>query len=100
MSFRNLRAEHQRICILLALSASPGYEANSAIIQDELDRFGMPASRDEVHGHLAWLVEQGLLTTENPANAVTVAALTPRGLDVANGRAVVPGVKRPGPRDH
>jgi hypothetical protein len=45
---------------------------------------------------LAWLAEQGLLTTKATGDVV-VATLLARGVDVAGGRATVPGVKRPLP---
>jgi len=45
---------------------------------------------------LAWLAEQGLVTIEEVAT-VMIATVTRRGGDVAFGRAVVPGVRRPEP---
>jgi len=42
-------------------------------------------------------VEQGLVETES-VGPVLVVTLTARGLDVAQSRVAVPGVKRPGPR--
>lgn len=44
-----------------------------------------------------WLAEQGLVRTEELEAGVLVAAITERGLDVAGGRAVVPGVRRAPP---
>jgi len=49
-----------------------------------------------VRTDLAWLAEQGLLQTATTGD-VTMATLLTRGVDVAAGRAVVPGVKRPLP---
>lgn len=43
----------------------------------------------------AGLKEQGLVMVED-IGTVLVARLTERGADVAAGRAIVPGVKRPG----
>ncbi len=43
---------------------------------------------------IAWLEEQGLLRTNQFASL-----MTERGVDVALGRATVPGVKHPAPRD-
>jgi hypothetical protein len=53
------------------------------------------ASRDQVAADLHWLAEQGLLTAEDH-EAVLVVTLSERGADVAAGRAIVPGVRRPG----
>ena len=44
----------------------------------------------------AWLEEQGLVSCED-LGGIIVVKITQRGLDVAEGRAVIPGVKRPGP---
>ena len=72
------------------------------IIHEVLDSLGHGVSRDQLLADLAWLAEQGLVACDclKPGgNGCTVATLTPRGLDVALGRAVVPGVKRPLPGD-
>ncbi|HXG29260.1 MAG TPA: hypothetical protein VNJ47_10500 [Nevskiales bacterium] len=97
MSFEKLRTEDRRLVILRLLAEIPGYECNSSILQEALDEYGHPVSRDTLHVDLAWLTEQQLLTVSEVAT-VKVAQLTARGLDVAGGRAVVPGVRRPGPR--
>lgn len=95
-SYAQLVAEHQRIAILQALDAAPGYRSNQALLQSFLDAVGLPASVDMVRTQLAWLVEQHLVTTDDSAG-VTMASITERGCDVAQGRATVPGVKRPTP---
>jgi hypothetical protein len=61
---------------------------------------GIVCSRDDVTTDLHWLRDQGLLRLEAvpEAPSVTVVEITSRGDDVANGRAVVPGVRKPGPR--
>lgn len=88
--------EHLRISILRLLSGAPAYRANSSILHGETTRFGLAASRDQVKTEMAWLAEQGLIVTEDVGGMV-VATLTERGLDVAEGRAVQPGVQRPSP---
>jgi hypothetical protein len=57
---------------------------------------GVAASADQVRGDLAWLEEQGLVAVRSVEN-LTLAKATVRGLDVATGRATVPGVARPLP---
>lgn len=99
MSFAEHRAEHRRITILRGLRAEPEYQLNDAILQDLLLEFGHAVARDVVLTDLAWLAEQGLLTVEQVAPGVRVATLTRRGADVARGRSVVPGVRRPSPAD-
>jgi len=95
-SYREYLAQDRRLVILRILSEIPGYNCNSSILGDMLPAYAHQASRDMIHGDLAWLSEQGLVDVEAMAT-VQVATLTQRGLDVAADRATVPGVKRPGP---
>lgn len=94
--FRQTLSEDRRLVILRLLAEVDGYEANSSVLQSALESYGHTMSRDSVHTELAWLTEQGL-TGSVPLATIVVAKLTARGLDVAQGRATVPGVKRPGP---
>lgn len=96
MSFDELLIQDQRLVILRALRSDLGYSHNESIIHSILERFGHKVSRDKVKSHLAWLQEQGLVTLEEVCGYY-VATITQRGVDVADGAAVVPGVKRPGP---
>lgn len=94
MSFSDLLAQDRRLVILRFLNEDQDRKLNTSILQDALDRIGHGCSRDCVETECAWLAEQGLVTVEKvgPVNVVT---LTGRGQDVAEGRATVPGVKRP-----
>jgi hypothetical protein len=89
--------EHLRLTLLRFMAGAPEYRASSSILQDEARRFGLAATRDQVKTELNWLAEQGLAKTED-LGALTVAELTERGLDVAEGRAHQHGVQRPAPR--
>ena len=89
--------EHVRICLLRQLADSAGYASNSAVLHDTLPGFGLSVSRDQVNTALHWLAEQDLVEVSELGSVLT-ATITNRGLDVAAGRAVVPGVRRPGPR--
>ena len=95
-TFRESLTEDRRLVLLRLLAEVEGYEANSSVLQSALASFGHTMSRDSVHTELAWLAEQGLVST-TPLASIVVAKLTARGLDAAQGRATVPGVKRPGP---
>ena len=89
---------HVRLCILRILAEAVGsYEANNSIIADAVCHFGLNASRDFVNTQLTWLDEQGLLKLRTVTAQLQVAKLTQRGLDIAEGRAHVPGVKHRGP---
>jgi len=96
MNFDKLLTEDRRLVILRLLSAAPGYAANAFVLREGLAASGHAVSADQLATELAWLAEQGLLSTA-PVADMLVARLTPRGADVAAGLAVVPGVKRPEP---
>lgn len=93
MHMRDMLNEQARLVILRSILECKG-EANDSILQSCLDLYGIKISRDEVRTHIAWLNEQGLVSTENVAGCI-VATISGRGQDVAEGRAVVPGVKKP-----
>lgn len=86
--------EERRLHILRLLSATkPAYQANSTTLRDGLAQLGHTMSRDQMHTELAWLAEMGVCTLETPGSVIIVT-LTARGLDVAEGTAQVPGIKR------
>jgi len=88
--------EDRRLVILRILTESAGYTANDSCIDDELDAIGHKVSRDVVRGDMAWLQEQGLIRLDSVLGT-QVATITERGIDVAEGQARHPGVKRPRP---
>ncbi|MFD3263345.1 VpaChn25_0724 family phage protein [Phenylobacterium ferrooxidans] len=90
-------SEHLRLAILKVLNTAPACRANSSILHSAVDELGLTATRDQVKTELAWLAEQRLLTNV-AAGDLVVATLTERGCDVADGRTVTPGVRRPTPR--
>nr|WP_067289841.1 hypothetical protein [Marinobacterium profundum] len=96
MAFNTFEQEDRRLVILRLLAEDADYRVNSSILQQGLDMFAHSVSRDKLHTELNWLAEQDLIKCE-PVASVLVVTLTQRGLDVAQGRASVPGVKRPGP---
>lgn len=96
MSFADFQNADRRLVLLQALQAAAQYRANTVLLRAYLDRVGHVVSSDRLEQDISWLAEQGLVATER-AESVTVAVLTVRGLDVATGRAKVPGVHSPGP---
>lgn len=97
MSFQKTITEDRRLSLLLVLALTPGYTTNVFLLRDAIgDIYGHAASIDQVTGDIAWLAEQGLVTSRAVSD-VTLATMTTRGADVAAGRAVVPGVKKPTP---
>lgn len=96
MALKEMLQADRRLVMLRVLNESAGYTANESIIDSALDTFGHKVSRDVVKNELNWLEEQGLIELENVYDTI-VAKLTQRGIDVAEGQAVVDGVKRPRP---
>ncbi|MCA3519733.1 MAG: ArsR family transcriptional regulator [Rhodobacter sp.] len=95
MSWDQHLAEDRRLAILRVLDAAPGYAANESLLHAAIERVGHIVGRDLLRSDLAWLAEVGLLRLSVIAGTLSVATITGRGQDVAQGRAVVPGVKRP-----
>lgn len=96
MSYADDIAKARRLAILLQLYFAPGYTASLLLLRDQVDRTGYVASLDLLATDMAWLAEQGLTeTTDHGAHRITE-----RGLDVALGRVVSPGVDRPRPTAH
>lgn len=95
-SFHDWLREDWRLAMLQILAESMGYSANLSVLCTLLERMAHHLSRDQVRAELAWLADQGLVTLQD-LGATLVARLTERGADVAAGRALVPGVKRPSP---
>ena len=89
-------AEDQRLRVLQILERAAGYDLNIHVLRMELEHLGHRPSLDALRGELAWLEEAGLAGTRLVQDLV-VAVATERGLDVAAGRARVPGVARPRP---
>lgn len=100
MMRQDIFTKDQRLVILRSLEEC-GYDANESILNDCLDMYGHDISRDLVRNHLLWLEEQGLIKLtrlNNNGKDFYVATITQRGLDVAQGRAFVDGVKKPSPK--
>jgi hypothetical protein len=95
--FKELQAANRRCAFLRFLAEEPDYALNTSTLQSALASIGHSVSRDMVNTDAAWLEEQGLVTRED-LGIVIVVNITQRGLDVAAGRAVVPGVQRPAPK--
>jgi Fe2+ or Zn2+ uptake regulation protein len=94
---QELMTEHQRLAILRLLAEDSGYDLNESILHDGVNALGLDISRDQLRTQLAWLNEQGCVLLDK-VGSVQVAKLTERGLDASNGRARIPGIKRPTPK--
>jgi hypothetical protein len=96
MNFAEVETEDRRLVILRGLKAAAHYSANAYLMRRYCESVGHTVSADRIESDIAWLAEQGLLKRE-VRDTVTVATLTQRGQDVADGSATVPGVARPRP---
>ena len=93
-TFAQLQAESRRCAILRFLAGAAGCEMNTSVMQDALDAYGHPVSRDQVETDAAWLAEQGLVVVAY-LGPVSVLRLPGGGVAVANGRVAGPGETRP-----
>lgn len=94
---KDIIREHRRLTILRCLHEQADFRLNGSVILDELHAYSFNLSADELRTELAWLEEQGLLVQDMIGN-LKIAELTERGADVAMGRTITPGVRRPRPR--
>lgn len=97
MRFAQFVKEDRMLVILKILCKAPGGRANHIVLASALRPLGHDVSLQRVQGDLEWLAENRLVTVEDLESLVTVAAVTPLGIDVAAGRERVNGVKPPVP---
>lgn len=96
--YAKVLAAAERLTLLQVLEQDSDYAHNEGVLSSLLEALGQAVSRDKLRTHLYWLQEQGLIEIKDVAG-VLVAKLSARGADVALGRTLVPGVKRPSPED-
>jgi hypothetical protein len=99
MNFAEAMREQARLQALRALASAPDYTAADTVLQRVLQADGVAVAMSSLRIELSWLNEQGFVVTQRPGGAtgVTIATLTDRGLDVAQGLSFPPGVARPRP---
>lgn len=90
-------SEHRRLAILRHLEASSQYTSNASILVDVVRGVGIATTEDQMTGTLSWLAEAELIEMVDHGHIV-VATATARGVEVATGAAVHPGVKKPSAR--
>lgn len=96
MNFADYQTEDRRLVLLKGLQAAALYRANAQLLRLFAKSVGHTVSADRIEQDIAWLAEQGLVD-KTVSQGVTLATLTVRGLDVAEGAATAPGVARPRP---
>ncbi len=97
-SYKEIVAQDRRLAMLRFLSEDNDYKINDSVMQQALEQLGHSVSREAIRADFDFLAEIGLIEVETYFDGkVQVAKITGRGLDVAAGRTVVTGVKRPRP---
>lgn len=91
-----IREEHRLLAMLRTLLRLPGYAGNSLLLRDYLDTIGLVAGHDVIRSDIQRLSQMGLCDIDADSDADRVT-LTERGIDVAEDRSQVPGIRRPGP---
>ncbi|MGR3466924.1 MAG: VpaChn25_0724 family phage protein [Shimia sp.] len=93
----NSTTEHRRLAILRHLAKAQDYTANASILRDVCNGLGVTSTHDQMIGALSWLAEQELIEVVDHGDVV-IAIARARGVEVAEGAAVHPGVARPRPK--
>lgn len=96
MSYADYVQADLRLTILKLLERQNGYKLNEHVLHSALRQLAHAVSREQLRAELSWLETEKLLRVE-AFEGMTIAQLTERGLDAAQGSAAVPGVKRPAP---
>ena len=95
-TFAQLQAEYRRAILLRFLSEDADYAMDTGLLKAALTSVGHGVPLRQVNEAAAWLEERGLAACE-PLESALLVKITQRGLDVAAGDEIVPGIKRPGP---
>lgn len=95
MEFNAYLLADLRIAMLRLLNEMPERRLNSSSLRSALKGWAHDLTRQQVKTELRWLEDRGLVVVESIADgSVLIASLTERGIEVAAGRIVEPGVKR------
>lgn len=95
-ALQQLLIEDCRLAELTILAESAGYQASDQVLYMMLGRLGHMVAMDTLMNDLRFLEESELVHVDQ-VGEIRIAKLTQRGLDVAAGRTVEPGVARPRP---
>jgi predicted transcriptional regulator len=87
----------RRLAILRFLSEENDFSLNESVLAVALEKIGHAVARDVVRSDLEFLRDIALIRLEKVMDRILVAKITQRGLDVATGKTIVSGVKRPAP---
>jgi len=95
MSLIDIENQEYRRDILALLEQDSDYAMSELILKKALQAIGNPIAKDRLRSQLQWLKERALVVVSVIADTdLHTAKLTALGEDVANGRAIVPGIAR------
>ena len=94
MNYLNHLREHTRLIVLRALADEPNYTHNDAILADIAKSYSVDRGRDFLKTEIRWLENIGAVTVKELGSTLIVTA-TQRGVDHAERRIVIDGVRRP-----
>ena len=88
-------SRHRRLSCLRLLEEAGA--ANESLLFDCLESIGLDAglTRAALRDDLKWMAERDLVRLVMANQTLMVVTITERGIDVAKGRVVVEGVKKP-----
>ena len=96
-NFKEMYTQLRRIAILRFLFVAPGKTVNSDILKIVLNERGITTSKDDLENDLCFLnaencIEYKYFFEENNLRVIT---LTEKGEDVATGKTIIAGIRRP-----
>lgn len=98
MALKTIQREDRRHQMLYLLSKEPDYSMNDSLMQKALEMIGHGVGPDLILADLAWLEDQDYISLSK-VGSFTVAKINRRGISVAKGHSIVPGVSRTLPED-
>ncbi len=95
-SFKERKCEQLRLLILSLLSDQDDYTATDAVLYEVVEKELLLVAMSDLRMAMSWLNEEGLVVTQRAGGKLgfTVATITERGMDVANGARTFPGVAK------
>ena len=94
MSYFRQIQEHLRLVILRALAAEPNRTSNDSFLTDVAKMYGIDRGRDLLRQEVRWLEGIGAVRVQEVGGTLVVTALE-RGVDHAECRIILEGVRRP-----
>lgn len=98
MPYHEVKKKHRLLSILRLLASDHDYSMNDSVLAEALSSLGFGVPRGTLNKDLVDLEDMELVTIKKVTDRLTVATITPDGVEVSEGIKTVPGVKRPSPK--